>query len=44
MHGLADEWIANRVRWKLTRFTHQPSDILFFDIADDGNIGMQKGA
>lgn len=35
MHGHADEWIADRVKWKLKCFTHQLADILFFTDSDD---------
>lgn len=35
MHGHTDEWVANRVKWKVSDFLRQPSELLFFDSADN---------
>jgi hypothetical protein len=35
MHGHADEWIEDRVKWKASAFTYRRSDILFFAGHDD---------
>jgi hypothetical protein len=35
MHGHADEWIANRVKWRVKDFIRQPPDILFVNGDED---------
>lgn len=50
MRGHSDEWIVNRVRWKLRGFANLPSDVLRFDTVECAatqalrRIAVERGA
>jgi hypothetical protein len=42
MHGHADEWIKDRVKWKLESFKLSSSEVLIFEDGKSEEMGLRR--